>query len=189
MHPAVRRIPHEYLRGTKQFLGSALPDSPLLVFINSRSGGRAGTRLAEVLCHAIGHSQVPKCTSPSRPLHSMLVARRSQRAHRPAGGLRHALRCCELQVPGIGTCALCGQRIAIVSSCIHMSTNRKTLLGIWQHMAAPGWLRCGCLCLQVYDLQDHRPGPVLKAIFSNLDAAAAAGDTQVQLRTVHVMRD
>lgn len=70
-----------------------------------------------------------------------------------------------------------------------MSTNRKTLLGIWQHMAAPGWLRCGCLCLQVYDLQDHRPGPVLKAIFSNLDAAAAAGDTQVQLRTVHVMRD
>lgn len=116
VHPAMRRIPHEYLRGTKQFLGSALPDSPLLVFINSRSGGRAGTRLAEVLCHAIGHSQVPKCTSPSRPLHSMLVARRSQRAHRPAGGLRHALSCCELQVPGIGTCALCGQRIAIMSS-------------------------------------------------------------------------
>jgi Diacylglycerol kinase catalytic domain len=36
--------------------------------------------------------------------------------------------------------------------------------------------------LQVYDLQDHRPGPVLKTIFSNLDAAAAAGNTQVQLR-------
>ena len=44
-------------------------------------------------------------------------------------------------------------------------------------------MRHGCWsCLQVYDLQDHRPGPVLKAIFSNLDAAAAAGDTQVQLR-------
>lgn len=56
----LRRIPHEYLKGTKQFLGSALPDSPLLVFINSRSGSRAGARLAEVLCHAIGHSQVPK---------------------------------------------------------------------------------------------------------------------------------
>lgn len=55
---AMCRIPHEYLKGTKQFLGSALPDSPLLVFINSRSGGRAGARLTEVLCHAIGHSQV-----------------------------------------------------------------------------------------------------------------------------------
>ena len=35
--------------------------------------------------------------------------------------------------------------------------------------------------MQVYDLQDHRPGPVLKTIFSNLNAAAAAGDTQVRL--------
>lgn len=33
----------------------------------------------------------------------------------------------------------------------------------------------------MYDLQDHRPGPVLKAIFSNLDAAAAAGDKQARL--------
>ena len=75
-----RRIPHEYLRGTKQFLGSPLPDSPLLVFINSRSGGRAGTRLAEVLCHAIGHSQVPGCTAaPPPPIHPAAGGHRSQR--------------------------------------------------------------------------------------------------------------
>lgn len=46
------------MRGAKTGLASDLPDSPLLVFINSRSGGRAGSRLVEVLYHAIGHSQV-----------------------------------------------------------------------------------------------------------------------------------
>ena len=46
------------MEGAKQWLGSAVPEAPLLVFINSRSGGRAGPRLAEVLCHAVGQSQV-----------------------------------------------------------------------------------------------------------------------------------
>ncbi len=32
------------------------------------------------------------------------------------------------------------------------------------------------ICWQVYDLQDHRPGPVLQRIWANLDAATAAGD-------------
>ena len=51
------RIPREYLLGTKSKLGAELPDAPLVVFINSRSGGRAGARLTQVLCHVIGHAQ------------------------------------------------------------------------------------------------------------------------------------
>jgi hypothetical protein len=38
-------------------MGAELPDAPLIVFINSRSGGRAGARLMQVLCHVIGHVQ------------------------------------------------------------------------------------------------------------------------------------
>ena len=51
------RIPREYLLGTRSQLGAELPDGPLIVFINSRSGGRAGARLMQVLCHVIGHVQ------------------------------------------------------------------------------------------------------------------------------------
>lgn len=51
------RIPREYLIGTKSKMGAELPDAPLVVFINSRSGGRAGARLTQVLCHVIGHVQ------------------------------------------------------------------------------------------------------------------------------------
>jgi len=89
------RIPREYMTGTKEFLGPDLPDAPLLVFINSRSGGRAGPRLKEVLCHALGHTQV-------------------------------------------------------------------------------------------YDLQDHRPGKVLRRIFDNLAQAEAAGDARASYFRRHL---
>ena len=59
------RIPREYLLGTKSQMGAELPDAPLIVFINSRSGGRAGARLMQVLCHVIGHVQAS--IAPLRP--------------------------------------------------------------------------------------------------------------------------
>lgn len=35
----------------------------------------------------------------------------------------------------------------------------------------------GGMRAQVFDLQEYRPGPVLKRIWANLDAQEAAGDT------------
>lgn len=52
------RVPLSYLRDTKKFVVPDLPEAPLIVFINSRSGGRAGPALTETLFHALGHSQV-----------------------------------------------------------------------------------------------------------------------------------
>ena len=52
------RVPLSYLRDTKRFVVPDLPEAPLIVFINSRSGGRAGPALTETLFHALGHSQV-----------------------------------------------------------------------------------------------------------------------------------
>ncbi len=52
------RIPAPYLANTKKFLAPELPEAPLIVFINSKSGGRAGPKLTEVLYHTLGHAQV-----------------------------------------------------------------------------------------------------------------------------------
>ena len=50
-------MPRAYLAQTR-YTGRALPEAPLIVFINSRSGGHAGPRLTEVLCRALGQAQV-----------------------------------------------------------------------------------------------------------------------------------
>lgn len=52
------RIPVPYLVNTKKFLAPELPEAPLIVFINSKSGGHAGPELTEVLYHTLGHAQV-----------------------------------------------------------------------------------------------------------------------------------
>ena len=52
------RIPVPYLVNTKKFLAPELPEAPLIVFINSKSGGHAGPQLTEVLYHTLGHAQV-----------------------------------------------------------------------------------------------------------------------------------
>ncbi|KAK9840512.1 hypothetical protein WJX84_002557 [Apatococcus fuscideae] len=52
------RIPATYLQGTKPFIHPDQPEAPLIVFINSRSGGRAGATLTETLYQTLGHSQV-----------------------------------------------------------------------------------------------------------------------------------
>ncbi|CAK0764782.1 hypothetical protein CVIRNUC_003193 [Coccomyxa viridis] len=52
------RIPLPYLGNTKKFLAPELPEAPLIVFINSKSGGHAGPELTEVLYHTLGHAQV-----------------------------------------------------------------------------------------------------------------------------------
>ena len=36
-------------------------------------------------------------------------------------------------------------------------------------------------CMQVFDLQHFRPGPVLKQIWANFDEAIRSGDTQAEL--------
>ena len=60
------RIPLPYLGNTKKFLAPELPEAPLIVFINSKSGGHAGPELTEVLYHTLGHAQVR-----SRDLHHL----------------------------------------------------------------------------------------------------------------------
>ena len=47
-----------YLVNTKKYLAPELPEAPLIVFINSKSGGHAGPQLTEVLYHTLGHAQV-----------------------------------------------------------------------------------------------------------------------------------
>ena len=51
------RVPRTYLAQTR-YTGRAVPEAPLIVFINSRSGGHAGPRLTETLCRALGQAQV-----------------------------------------------------------------------------------------------------------------------------------
>lgn len=66
-------MPLTYLRETKKFIVPELPEAPLIVFINSRSGGRAGPKLAETLFHALGHSQVMRLQILS-PAHTVSCA-------------------------------------------------------------------------------------------------------------------
>lgn len=52
------RIPSVYLEGTKPFAGLSRPETPLIAFINARSGGYVGARLAGILYRALGQNQV-----------------------------------------------------------------------------------------------------------------------------------
>ena len=52
------RIPPVYLKDTKHFISPERPDSPLIVFINAKSGGKVGPSLATVLFRSLGQSQV-----------------------------------------------------------------------------------------------------------------------------------
>ena len=49
------------MANTKKWRPPALPEAPLIVFINSRSGGRVGPALTEVLYRALGHDQACVC--------------------------------------------------------------------------------------------------------------------------------
>jgi len=51
-------IPAEYLVGTKRYVGPGVADTPLVVFINAKSGGRVGPRLLTVLFRSLGSAQV-----------------------------------------------------------------------------------------------------------------------------------
>lgn len=55
------RINPAYLAGTKKFTAPEVSEAPLIVFINSRSGGHAGPKLTEVLYQSLGHAQVQAC--------------------------------------------------------------------------------------------------------------------------------
>lgn len=55
---AACRIGRQYLVGTKKFLPPDVTEAPLVVFINSRSGGRAGPKLTQILYQSLGHAQV-----------------------------------------------------------------------------------------------------------------------------------
>lgn len=48
----------EFLRGTKKDPEYERVDTPLIVFINARSGGRVGPALAARLSRALGRAQV-----------------------------------------------------------------------------------------------------------------------------------
>jgi len=50
-------LPHTYVQGIKHGIAKR-PESPLIVFINARSGGGDGPRLAQVLSRALGRAQV-----------------------------------------------------------------------------------------------------------------------------------
>lgn len=52
------RIPADYLRGTHRDAAFEKLEAPLIAFVNARSGGRLGTHVANVLCKALGRSQV-----------------------------------------------------------------------------------------------------------------------------------
>lgn len=64
-----------YLRGIKEGV-DVLPDTPLLVFINAKSGGRSGPELALALTRAVGRAQVLQQQNEQHPgaasLHSRM---------------------------------------------------------------------------------------------------------------------
>jgi hypothetical protein len=51
----------EFLQGTKPDADFDTDEAPLIVFINARSGGGMGPKLAGVLARALGSSQVCAC--------------------------------------------------------------------------------------------------------------------------------
>lgn len=61
------RIAPEYLAGTKPQAAFETDESPLIVFINARSGGRVGAELAGVLARAVGSSQVRAAAAAAGP--------------------------------------------------------------------------------------------------------------------------
>eukprot|EP00887_Chlorella_sp_A99_P001396 scaffold8.g1396.t1 len=60
------RVPLELLVGTKRYVGPLAAESPLIVFINAKSGGRVGSSLISVLFRSLGQAQVFD-VSESRP--------------------------------------------------------------------------------------------------------------------------
>lgn len=54
----VRRIPGEYMAGCKKYVGDDLATTPLIAFINGKSGGHMGPKLLTVLSRSLGQSQV-----------------------------------------------------------------------------------------------------------------------------------
>eukprot|EP00798_Chlamydomonas_sp_ICE-L_P002800 gene2800-12674_t len=50
------RLPDDYVEGILPSTRRT-PETPLIVFINARSGGRAGSDLANILSHALGRNQ------------------------------------------------------------------------------------------------------------------------------------
>ena len=55
------RIPNKFLAGCKGIHAVDIPETPLIAFVNSRSGGRAGEEIMGVLSRSIGHTQVVRC--------------------------------------------------------------------------------------------------------------------------------
>lgn len=75
--PVLRpRIPSVYLRSLHNDLGPDVPETPVIAFINSRSGGRQGEQLALALSRALGRSQVFDLSShtPSAVLSGLWAA-------------------------------------------------------------------------------------------------------------------
>lgn len=67
------RIPLSYLAGTKTFIAPDEPEAPMIVFINSKSGGHAGPKLTEALFQSLGNAQVSALTNgweTLKPMHT-----------------------------------------------------------------------------------------------------------------------
>lgn len=56
------RIPPIYLQNTKVYIGPQFPDTPLIAFINAKSGGKVGPQVATILFRSLGQSQVFEVT-------------------------------------------------------------------------------------------------------------------------------
>lgn len=74
-------IPADYLVGTKRYVGLTHAETPLIVFINAKSGGRVGPRLLSVLFRALGTAQVvSSCAAVALRAHACCAAARLQAA-------------------------------------------------------------------------------------------------------------
>lgn len=84
------RIPADYLVGTKSYVGPGVADTPLIVFINAKSGGRVGPRLLTVLFRSLGTAQVvrvlasPWLTSPHLTLAACAAYHQQPHTHPPS---------------------------------------------------------------------------------------------------------
>ncbi len=74
-----RRISTRFLQGIKKSRLYELPETPLIAFINARSGGQLGPSLAHTLYRALGNQQVRRARIGAAG------QLRRPRAGRPAG--------------------------------------------------------------------------------------------------------
>lgn len=197
----VRRIPGEYMAGCKKYVGDDLATTPLIAFINGKSGGHMGPKLLTVLSRSLGQSQVVR-SRLSLFFLLLCFLKNGELERGEEGGLfGHAFAGAGEGTTKVGQPAAPGMH---EPGCLPDAAGRGRCFGTgpWaatpEPIAAPAWpiprlcpRRLPCKpppnvrpsphstpfhSSPQFDLSVDRPAPVLKQLWANLQEREAEGD-------------